>query len=92
MHLDGDVFNAGDVRNMRGDVKTGADGNGIALPLGGLACCLGGISDDMFSLERPRHGIDSGVEVNVGPEVKMCAILVEILDISLGGHEVSIGL
>ena len=81
-----------DVGDVRSYVESRADGNGIALPLGSLSCGLGGISDDMFPFECPCHGVDSGVEVNMRPEVEMRAVLIEILDIPLGGHKIPIGL
>ena len=86
-----DVLDAGNVRNIGRHVETSADGDGVTSPVTLLTRGLHTVRDDMAASlgdRTARDGHHPGGEVDVRPEVKVGAVLIEVFEVARGGEKV----
>jgi hypothetical protein len=87
-----DMLNAGNLRNVGSDVQACTDSDGVALPLFLLAGLFREVGDDVAGTILGRDFAsdvcDSGFQVDMGPQLKLCGVLGEIFAVADRGEEV----
>ena len=84
----GYMFDAGDLGDAWRDMQTGTNCNGITLPRHVLA--LLSVVEDMATRRTPTNREDWTGQNNGRPEIEVVAVLVQILDISLGRDKIRV--
>lgn len=93
VQADGNLFHAGDMGNVGGNMQTAADGDGIRLVLAHLTSLCVAVFDDMlFTLERglSGDGVHLGIERDVRADLEVVAVVVEVLEVPGDGQEVGL--